>query len=86
MDGLLFPPCFYFRWKLNDSVHLFMYYFSDMHHLYPFDGEDNAEVGYCLEIPSRNAQTYLIMYFFPFLWGKIKAVNGRATTKQCSLF
>lgn len=48
----LFATCFYFRWNLNGSVHLFMYYFSDVRHMYPFDGKDNAEVGYCLEIPS----------------------------------
>lgn len=76
---------FDFRWKLNDSVCVFMYYFSDMHHLYPFDGKGNAEVCYCLEMPSRKAHTYLIMYFFPSVQGKRKAVNGRATTKQCSL-
>lgn len=51
--------------KLHNSGLLFMYYFSDMHHVYPLDGKDNAEVGYCLKIPIRNAHTYLIMYFFP---------------------
>lgn len=71
--------------ELNDSVHLFMYYFSDMHDLYAFDGKDNAEVGYCLEIPSRNAHTYLIMYVFPSIQGKIKAVNGTATKKTSVL-
>jgi len=54
--------------------------------MYPFDGKDNAEGGYCLEIPGRRAHTYLIMYFFPSIQGKTKAVNGRATTKQRSLF
>lgn len=86
MDSFLFPTCFYFRWSLNNSVQLFMYYFSDMHRMYPFDGTDNAEVGYCMKMPSRNAHTYLIMYFFPPIQGKIKAVNGKATTKAVFCF
>lgn len=78
MDSLLFPTCFYFMWKFSDSVSL--------HSQYPFDGKDNARVGYCVEILSRNTYTYLIMYFFPCIQDNIKAVNGRATTKQNFLF
>lgn len=63
--AFFFLPVFTLDGKLNNSGSLFMYYFSDMHHMHPLDGKDNAEVGYCLKIPSRNAHTYLIMYFFP---------------------
>lgn len=84
MDSFLFlfPAWFYFGWKLSDPVHLFLCYFFAMHHRYPFD---NPGVGYCLQIPSRNVHTYLIMYFFPFLQGKIKVINVSSARKQSSV-
>lgn len=84
MDSFLFPSCFHFGWKLKDSVHLLLCYFFAVHHLYPFEGKDDAGVGCCLEIPSRNAHTYLIMYFFPSLQGQMKVINARSAGKQCS--
>lgn len=52
MDSLLFPTCFYFMRKFRDSVSL--------QSQYPFDGKDNAQVGYCVE-------KYIYLFDYVFL-------------------
>lgn len=62
MDSFLLPTCIYFRWKLNDSVHLFMYYFSIYIICIPLMGKVMQKLATARK--SQQKCTYMFDYVF----------------------